>query len=177
MNLAGQVNRRTADAGYAMAALIVAMGIMAIMMTVAMPVWRQTAQREKEEELVFRGLQYAQRALAAGQTMQLTVELHALHVNLYLAANQPDLAGPHVEAALQAAERLQSPYLLGIAALAAARAAAARGEVDDTTTSFDAALRWFEAAQTPVERALALEERTRAMASLMNPPYVGSRAH
>src|SRR5213078_2491510 len=59
MNLAGQVNRRTADAGYAMAALIVAMGIMAIMMTVAMPVWRQTAQREKEEELVFRGLQYA----------------------------------------------------------------------------------------------------------------------
>ncbi|PYR44118.1 MAG: hypothetical protein DMF93_01225 [Acidobacteria bacterium] len=42
-----------------MAALIVAMGIMAIMMTVAMPVWRQTAQREKEEELVFRGLQYA----------------------------------------------------------------------------------------------------------------------
>src|SRR5437868_7715383 len=58
MNLAGQVNRRTADAGYAMAALIVAMGIMAIMMTVAMPVWRQTAQREKEEELVFRGLQY-----------------------------------------------------------------------------------------------------------------------
>ena len=41
-----------------MAALIVAMGIMALMMTVIMPVWKQTAQREKEEELVFRGLQY-----------------------------------------------------------------------------------------------------------------------
>jgi type II secretory pathway pseudopilin PulG len=60
MDLAGQVNRQTkADSGYAMAALIVAMGVMAIMMTVVMPVWRQTAQREKEEELVFRGLQYA----------------------------------------------------------------------------------------------------------------------
>lgn len=42
-----------------MAALLVAMSIMAIMLTVAMPVWKQTAQREKEEELVFRGLQYA----------------------------------------------------------------------------------------------------------------------
>jgi len=41
-----------------MAALLVAMGIMAIMMTVAMPVWKQTAQREKEEELIFRGRQY-----------------------------------------------------------------------------------------------------------------------
>jgi len=42
-----------------MAALLVAMNIMAIMMTVAMPVWRQLAQREKEEELIFRGQQYA----------------------------------------------------------------------------------------------------------------------
>jgi|KBSSwiStaDraftv2_1062776.scaffolds.fasta_scaffold633792_1 type II secretory pathway pseudopilin PulG len=45
--------------GYAMVALIVAMTIMAIMMTVAMPTWRQMAQREKEAELVFRGQQYA----------------------------------------------------------------------------------------------------------------------
>jgi len=41
-----------------MAALLVALGIMAVMMTVAMPVWKQAAQREKEEELVFRGQQY-----------------------------------------------------------------------------------------------------------------------
>ena len=34
-----------------MAALLVAMSIMAIMMTVVMPVWKQAAQREKEEEL------------------------------------------------------------------------------------------------------------------------------
>ena len=42
-----------------MVALIVAMSIMGIMMTVAMPTWRQMAQREKEAELVFRGQQYA----------------------------------------------------------------------------------------------------------------------
>ena len=41
-----------------MAALLVALAIMSIMMSVAMPVWRQAAQREKEEELVFRGQQY-----------------------------------------------------------------------------------------------------------------------
>jgi type II secretory pathway pseudopilin PulG len=42
-----------------MAALLVAMSIMAIMMTVVMPVWKQAVQREKEEELIFRGQQYA----------------------------------------------------------------------------------------------------------------------
>lgn len=42
-----------------MAALLVAMSVMAVMMTVAMPVWKQISQREKEEELVFRGEQYA----------------------------------------------------------------------------------------------------------------------
>src|SRR6476646_3191470 len=60
MKLAGQANRqRSSERGYAMAALLVAMSIMAVMFTVAMPVWKHTAQREKEEELVFRGTQYA----------------------------------------------------------------------------------------------------------------------
>ena len=59
MHLAGQAKRpRNGERGYAMAALLVAMSLMAIMMTVVMPVWKQTAQREKEEELVFRGKQY-----------------------------------------------------------------------------------------------------------------------
>ncbi len=38
---------------------MVGLAIMAVMMTVAMPVWKQMAQREKEEELVFRGEQIA----------------------------------------------------------------------------------------------------------------------
>ena len=60
MHLAGQAKRqRDGEGGYAMAALLVALSIMAIMFTVVMPVWKQTAQREKEEELIFRGKQYA----------------------------------------------------------------------------------------------------------------------
>src|SRR4026207_154682 len=52
--------------GYAMAALLVAMTIMAIFMSMALPAWRTVAQREKEDELVFRGQQYA-RAIALFQ--------------------------------------------------------------------------------------------------------------
>jgi type II secretory pathway pseudopilin PulG len=66
MHLAGQPKpaasgpaARASERGYAMAVLLVAMSVMAIMMTVAMPVWKQMSQREKEAELVFRGQQYA----------------------------------------------------------------------------------------------------------------------
>src|SRR5688572_12700235 len=66
MHLAGQPSpayfgraSRAPEGGYAMAALLVAMSVMAVMMTVAMPVWKQMSQREKEAELVFRGMQYA----------------------------------------------------------------------------------------------------------------------
>jgi len=61
-----------------MAALLVALAVMAVLMSVALPVWRQQAQREKEEELVFRGQQYM-RALrlyqARTQTMPGSVDL------------------------------------------------------------------------------------------------------
>jgi len=53
-----QVQVRRSDAGYAMAALLVAMAVMAVMMSIALPVYRQAAQREKEAELVWRGQQY-----------------------------------------------------------------------------------------------------------------------
>jgi type II secretory pathway pseudopilin PulG len=41
-----------------MAALLVTLAIMGIAISVAMPVWRTVVQREKEEELIFRGRQY-----------------------------------------------------------------------------------------------------------------------
>ena len=41
-----------------MAGIIIGITVMAIVMTAAMPVWKHAAQREKEEELVFRGEQY-----------------------------------------------------------------------------------------------------------------------
>jgi type II secretory pathway pseudopilin PulG len=52
--------------GYAMVALLVGMSVAAILMTAAMPAWKQMARREKEEELVFRGQQYV-RAIALFQ--------------------------------------------------------------------------------------------------------------
>ena len=55
MKLEGQARN---EHGYAMAVLLVSLSIMAVMLMVAMPVWKQTVQREKEEELVFRGTQY-----------------------------------------------------------------------------------------------------------------------
>ena len=54
MELAGQGNR-----GYAMAALLVAMTVMAVLMSALLPVWSHMATRDKEEELIFRGRQYA----------------------------------------------------------------------------------------------------------------------
>jgi len=45
--------------GYAMAGLLVTLGVMSVILGMALPVWRTVVQREKEEELIFRGRQYA----------------------------------------------------------------------------------------------------------------------
>ncbi len=47
-----------ADAGFAMAALLVALAVMAVVMTALLPVWRTMAVRDKEAELLWRGQQY-----------------------------------------------------------------------------------------------------------------------
>ena len=49
-----------------MAALLVALNILAVLLTVAMPLWKTAVQREKEAELIWRGSQYA-RAIALFQ--------------------------------------------------------------------------------------------------------------
>ena len=49
-----------------MAALLVSLNILAVLLTVAMPVWKTAMQREREAELVWRGSQYA-RAVALFQ--------------------------------------------------------------------------------------------------------------
>ena len=61
MNLAAKARAAylRAQSGYAMAALLVAMSVMAIVLSAAMPVWSQMIRRDKEEELIFRGTQYA----------------------------------------------------------------------------------------------------------------------
>lgn len=57
MHLRGQ-GAISGERGYAMAALLVTIALMAVMMSVALPVWRNQVRREKEAELVFRGQQY-----------------------------------------------------------------------------------------------------------------------
>lgn len=42
-----------------MAALLVGLNVMAVLLTVALPVWSHATRREKEEELIWRGQQYA----------------------------------------------------------------------------------------------------------------------
>ena len=54
MNLAAKASR-----GYAMAALLVALSVIGVLLSVALPTWSQMLRREKEEELIFRGNQYA----------------------------------------------------------------------------------------------------------------------
>src|SRR5688572_19040311 len=73
MELAGQpfardhcASLRSNNRGYAMAALLVGMSVMAVLMSALLPVWTTMAKREKEAELVFRGNQYA-RAIALFQ--------------------------------------------------------------------------------------------------------------
>jgi type II secretory pathway pseudopilin PulG len=47
------------ERGYAMVALLVALSIMGVMLSVALPAWHTAARREREAELAFRGEQYA----------------------------------------------------------------------------------------------------------------------
>jgi type II secretory pathway pseudopilin PulG len=63
MHLEGQAGQR----GYALAALLIAVAVMSIVMSMLLPVWRHQMQREKEAELIFRGEQYA-RAIYLYQT-------------------------------------------------------------------------------------------------------------
>ena len=56
MQLAQETRR--GERGFAMAALLVAMAVMAVVMSALLPVWRTLTIREKEEELIWRGQQY-----------------------------------------------------------------------------------------------------------------------
>ena len=54
-----RLERFTSDRGYAMAALLVAMTVIAIVLSTTLPVFSTMAKRERETELIFRGQQYA----------------------------------------------------------------------------------------------------------------------
>ncbi len=54
------VGRGDDQRGYTLVALIVAVTVLNVLLAVALPLWSQQIQRQKEEELISRGLQYAQ---------------------------------------------------------------------------------------------------------------------
>ena len=56
MQLAQETSRD--ERGFAMAALLVALVLMSVAMSVMLPVWRTLSVREREEELIWRGQQY-----------------------------------------------------------------------------------------------------------------------
>jgi type II secretory pathway pseudopilin PulG len=49
---------RSNERGFAMAGLLVGIALLSLGLSVAMPTWRTLVQREKEEELIWRGQQY-----------------------------------------------------------------------------------------------------------------------
>ena len=49
---------RLNERGFAMAGLLVAIALLSLALSVAMPTWKTMIQREKEEELIWRGQQY-----------------------------------------------------------------------------------------------------------------------
>ena len=54
------VKRRRGEDGYNLVILIVLITVLNVMVAVALPLWSYTIRREKEEEAIFRGLQYAE---------------------------------------------------------------------------------------------------------------------
>ncbi|HEV8631896.1 MAG TPA: hypothetical protein VGV61_16390 [Thermoanaerobaculia bacterium] len=56
----GPVARRRGEAGYNLVLLMVAVMVLNILVAAAIPLWRTAIKREKEEELIFRGWQYAE---------------------------------------------------------------------------------------------------------------------
>jgi type II secretory pathway pseudopilin PulG len=53
------LRRDRREAGYNLVMLIVAVTVLNILLAASLPLWSTAIQREKEEELIFRGLQYA----------------------------------------------------------------------------------------------------------------------
>ena len=60
-------------AGYVMIMLMIALAVLSVLMLMAVPLWQTEAQREAEEELVFRARQYV-------RAIELYVQAHN---NLY----------------------------------------------------------------------------------------------
>jgi type II secretory pathway pseudopilin PulG len=55
-----RTSRRSSEGGYSLVVLVVAVTVLNILVAAMLPLWSTAIKREKEEELVFRGFQYAE---------------------------------------------------------------------------------------------------------------------
>jgi type II secretory pathway pseudopilin PulG len=53
-------SRRSSEDGYSLVVLVIAVTVLNILVAAMLPLWSTAIQREKEEELIFRGFQYAE---------------------------------------------------------------------------------------------------------------------
>jgi type II secretory pathway pseudopilin PulG len=58
--LSDSLSARRGERGYNLVILVVALAVLNILLAAALPAWSTAIRREKEEELIFRGLQYAE---------------------------------------------------------------------------------------------------------------------
>jgi type II secretory pathway pseudopilin PulG len=95
-----------------MAALLVAISIMAIMLGAALPTWSMMIRREKEEELIFRGQQYARAIRMYGQKYANAApqDLDVLVKERFLRKKFKDPLSPNKDGAFQTCH-LQGPNL------------------------------------------------------------------
>jgi type II secretory pathway pseudopilin PulG len=54
------VRRASSEGGFNLVVLVMAVTVLSILVTLALPAWSHQIQREREAELIFRGLQYAE---------------------------------------------------------------------------------------------------------------------
>lgn len=165
MELAGQPVR--SDRGYAMAALLVAMSVMAVLMGALLPVWTHLAIREKEEELIFRGNQYARAiglfqrkfANAAPPTIDVLVEQRFLRKKykdpitnddfqpIYANQAMQPMGGPGGQQGQQGAGAGNQPRPLIQPGFGATGATAAGGVIGVTSKSREASIKIYNGRQ------------------------------
>lgn len=58
--VASRTSRRSSEDGYSLVVLIIAVTVLNILVAAMLPLWSTAIKREKEEELIFRGFQYAE---------------------------------------------------------------------------------------------------------------------
>jgi type II secretory pathway pseudopilin PulG len=60
MDAGARISRKSSEDGYSLVVLVIAVTVLNILVAAMLPLWSTAIKREKEEELVFRGFQYAE---------------------------------------------------------------------------------------------------------------------